>query len=326
MTTMKAILFEKYGGPEVLELKEIEKPLPRDNEVQIKIHAVSANPADWHIIRGKPFIARFTSGLIKPKNPIPGMDVSGVVESVGKACREFKPGDDVFGACGWGGGFAESICLTENNVVVKPSGTSFEEASTLNVAAITALQGLRYKGNPQPAEKVLINGASGGVGTFAVQIARSHGAIVTAVCSGKNDELVRSIGADHVIDYTTEDFTRSGRKFDLLFDAIGNRSLSDLKRVLEQNGRCVIAGFTSLGLLFQHMALAPMVSKKKGKDIGMMPTAHATKEDLTILRGLVESGKIRPVIDKVYPLDESAEAIRYLETGRARGKVVIRVV
>ncbi len=322
---MKAIVYTKYGSPDVLNLREVEKPAPKDHEVLVKVHAASANPADWHLIRGRPAFARLSMGLFKPKNTIPGLDVAGQIEATGSNVTEFKPGDEVFGSCGWGGGFAEFVCVIENNLVLKPAHLTFEEAAAVNVAALTALQGLRPEEMIKPGQKVLINGASGGVGTFAVQIAKSSGAEVTGVCSTRNLEMVRSIGADHVIDYTKEDFTRNEQKYDFILDTVGNRSVADYKRALNEKGNCVIVGFTSMGRLFEHMLLGPLGSSAGGKKVGLMGTAQTNKKDLTILKELLESGKIKPVIDRKYSLSEAAEAIRYLEKGHARGKVVIRV-
>jgi NADPH:quinone reductase-like Zn-dependent oxidoreductase len=320
---MKAIVYTEYGSPDVLQLKEVEKPTPKDDELLIKIQASAANPADWHLLRGEPFLARLNAGLLKPKNPILGIDIAGQVEAVGKNVTEFQPGDEVFGDCGWGGGFAEYVCVTEKNLVLKPAHITFEEAAAVPVAAITALQGLRDSGQIQPGQKVLINGASGGVGTFAVQIAKSFGAEVTGVCSTRNLDMVRSIGADQVIDYTQEDFTQNGQRYDLIIDNVGNRSVSDLKRALSPQGTCVIVGFSSLGLLFQHMFLGPLMSMTGSKKIGLMGTANANKKDLGFLKELLEGGKVKSVIDRRYPLSEVPEAIRYLEEGHARGKVVI---
>ena len=237
---MKAMVYTKYGPPDVLELQEVEKPAPNDNEVLIKVHAASVNPAELHLLRADPFFARFYSGLLKPKNTILGADISGIVESVGRNIKQFHIGDEVFGDlsdCGWGG-FAQYVCAPENALALKPANLSFEEAAAVPLAAITALQGLRNKGHIHQGQKVLINGASGGVGTFAVQIAKSFGTEVTGVCSTRNLDLVRSIGADHVIDYTQVDFTRNGQHYDLIFDAVGNRSVSDFKRALSPNGIC----------------------------------------------------------------------------------------
>jgi NADPH:quinone reductase-like Zn-dependent oxidoreductase len=317
---MKAIVYTEYGPPEVLHLKEVDKPTPRDTEVLIKIHASSANPADWHLMRAEPFLARFENGLLKPKNTKLGADVAGRVEEVGRNATQFQAGDQVFGSMPLNelGGFAEYVCAHEDALALKPARLTFEQAAAVPLAAFTALQGLRDKGQIQPGQKVLINGASGGVGTFAVQIAKSYGTEVTGVCSTRNLDLVRSIGADHVIDYTKEDFTQNGQRYDLIFDAVGNRSVSDYRRALSPNGICAVAGFTSLSRLFQVMFLG-------GKQVGLMETAKANKKDLLFIRELLEAGKVVPVIDRAYPLSEVPEAIRYLEGGHARGKVVITV-
>ncbi len=322
---MKAIVYTKYGSPEVLQLKEVEKPAPKENEVLVKVIAASANPADWHMIRGEPKFARLVFGLTKPKNIIPGIDIAGKVEAVGKNIQEFRLGDEVFGACGWGGAFAEYVCVTEKSLVLKPANISFEEGASISVAAMSALQGLRDKGNIQSGQKVLINGASGGVGTFAVQLAKYFGAEVTGVCSTRNMDLVQSIGADKVIDYTKEDFTNTAQKFDLIIDNVANRSVTDLKRALNPNGLCVIIGFSSLSRMFQHMFLGPSVSMIGNKKIVGLGTAKPNKKDLDFLKELLESGKIKPVIDRNYTLSEVPEAIRYLEEGHARGKVVITI-
>lgn len=320
---MKAIVYERYGPPEVLQLKEVEKPAPGDNEILVKIHAASINPADWHLLRAEPFIARLSTGLFKPRNPIPGIDIAGQVEAVGKNVTEFHPGDEVFGDCGLGGALAEYVCVKEKNLALKPANISFAQAATISVAATSALQSLRDKGRVQPGQTVLINGASGGVGTFTVQIARSFGAVVTGVCSARNMDMVRSLGADQVIDYTKEDFTRTGRGYDLIIDNVGNRTVSDLKRTLNPNGNCVIVGFTSLSLLFQHLFLGPVTSMMGSRKIGILGTAYGNKKDLLFLKELLETDKIVPVIDRRYPLSEVPDAIRYLEEGHARGKVVI---
>jgi NADPH:quinone reductase-like Zn-dependent oxidoreductase len=322
---MRAIVYTKYGPPEVLQLKEVEKPVPKENEVLVKVIAASANPADWHMIRGEPKFARLVFGLTKPKNIIPGIDIAGLIEAVGKNIKEFQPGDVVFGDCGWGGAFAEYVCVTENKLVPKPANISFEEGATVMVAGISALQGLRDKGNIQSGQKVLIIGASGGVGTFAVQLAKYFGAEVTGVCSTRNMDLVQSIGADKVIDYTKEDFTNTAEKYDLIIDNVANRSVADLKRALNPNGICVIIGFSSLSRMFQHMFLGPLVSMIGNKKIGGLGTAKPNQKDLVFLKELLESGNIKPVIDRRYSLSEVAEAIRYLEEGHAKGKVVINI-
>jgi NADPH:quinone reductase-like Zn-dependent oxidoreductase len=317
---MKAIVYHKYGPPDVLQLKDVEKPTPRDNEVLVKVHAAAANPADWHLMRAEPFLARLENGLLKPKNTKLGADVAGRVEAVGRNVTQFQVGDEVFGGMTLNelGGFAEYVCAPEELLALKPARLTFEQAAAVPLAAFTALQGLRDKGQIQPGQKVLINGASGGVGTFAVQIAKSFGTEVTGVCSTRNLDMVRSIGADHVIDYTQEDFTRKGQQYDLIFDAVGNRSVSDYKRALSPNGICAVAGFTNLSRLFQVMLLG-------GKKIGLMETAKPDKKDLAFIKELLEAGKVIPVIDRLYPLSEVPEAIRYLEAGHARGKVVITV-
>jgi NADPH:quinone reductase-like Zn-dependent oxidoreductase len=322
---MKAIVYQNYGPPDVLQIEEMEKPTAGDNEVLIKVHAASVNPLDWHFMRGTPYIVRIVmTGLSKPKNPRLGVDVAGHVEAVGSKVTQFKASDEVFGTCR--GAFAEYVCTSESNLVIKPNNVTFEQAAAVPIAAFTALQGLRDKGKIQPGQKVLVNGASGGIGTFAVQIAKSYGAEVTAVCSTRNIEMVRSIGADRVIDYTREDFTKSEQQYDLIFDAIGNHSLSARRRLLSPKGICVMAGGPSgrwkMGLAsgFKALIWSQFSSRKL---TGLL--AKASKEDLTILQNLMETGKIKPVIDRRYKLSELPEAIRYLEEGHARGKVVITV-
>jgi len=320
---MKAIVYTKYGPPEVLQLKEVAKPVPKDNQVLVKVHAASANALDWHFMRGAPFLARLAGGLRKPKDPRLGADFAGRVEAVGTNVTQFQPGDEVFGA--ETGSFAEYASVPENTLALKPTKSSFEEAAAIPVAAITALQGLRDKGQIQSRQKVLVNGASGGVGTFAVQIAKSFGTEVTGVCSTRNLDLVRSIGADHVIDYTQADFTKNGQHYDLIYDAVGNRSVSDYKRALNPNGTCVIAGFQNLSRLFEHMVLGPLRSRTGNKKVGLMGIAKMNQKDLVFVKELLEAGKIVPVIERRYPLREVPEAIRYLEEGHARGKVVITI-
>jgi len=318
---MKAILLTQYGSPDVLQFKEVEKPVPNDGEILVKIHAASTNPLDWHLMRASPFFVRLGGGLRKPKDPRLGADFAGRVEAVGNNVTQFQQGDEVFGV--YTGSFAEYASVPENRVVLKPTTSSFEEAAAIPVAAITALQGLRDTGHIHSGQKVLVNGASGGVGTFAVQIARSYGTEVTGVCSTRNVDLVRSIGADHVIDYTQEDFTRNGRRYDLIYDAVGNRSVSDYKRALNPEGMCVIAGFQNLPRLFEHMVLGPLRSKTGDKKVGLMGIAKPNQKDLVYVKELVEARKVVPVIDRCYALREVPEALRYLEAGHARGKVVI---
>ena len=325
---MKAIVYTQYGSPDVLHLEEVEKLSPKDNEVLIKVQAASVNPADWHTMRATPFLARLVNGFFKPRHHRLGADVAGRVEAVGRSVTQFQVGDDVFACMSLNemSSFAEYICAHEDAALaLKPANLTFEQAAAVPLAAFTALQGLRDKGQIQSGQTVLINGASGGVGTFAVQIAKSFGAEVTGVCSTRNLELVRSIGADHVMDYTREDFTHNGQQYDLIYCAVGNRSISDYQRALKPQGVCVIAGFTSLRLLFEHMILGPRKSKAGGKQVGLMPTMKPNKQDLAFMKELLESGKVKPVIDRCYPLSEVPEALRYLEAGHARGKVVITV-
>jgi NADPH:quinone reductase-like Zn-dependent oxidoreductase len=324
---MKAIVYETYGSPDVLELKEVEKPTPKGDEVLVKVHAAAANPLDWHLMRGEPFLARLENGLRKPKITRLGADIAGRVEAVGADVTQFQPGDVVFGenfARGLGG-FGEYVAVPERALALKPANLSFEAAAAVPIAALTALQGLRNKGQIQPGQKVLVNGASGGVGTFAVQIAKALGTEVTGVCSTRNVDMVRSIGADDVIDYTKEDFTRNSQQYDLIFDAVGNRSVADLERALKPRGICAVAGFTTLRRLFELIVLGAWVSRTETKQIGMMSTVHTNTEDLLFIKALLEAGKVVPAIDRCYPLRETAEAIRYLETGHARGKVIITV-
>jgi len=322
---MKAVVYTKYGSPDVLQLKEVEKPTPKDNEVLIRIHAASANAADWHLLRGDPFLLRLGYGLLKPNNTILGADIAGRVEAVGNNVTQFQPGDEVFGdisGCGLGG-FAEYVSVPEHAVISKPASMTFEEAAAVPMAAVTALQGLRDKGQIQPGHKVLIHGASGGVGTFAVQIAKAFRAEVTAVCSTRKVDLVRSIGADHVIDYTQEDFTKNGQRYDLILAANGNRSMFAYKRALAPKGRYVVTG-GSMAQLFQAMLLGPLLSTAGRQNMGNV-LARPNQKDLACMKELLEAGKVIPVIDRCYPLSETAEAIRYLEAGHARGKVVITV-
>ena len=320
---MKAILCPKYGSPDVLVLAEVEKPVPKDGQVLLKVCAAAANPLDWHGMRGQPIIARMGGGYRAPKDPRLGADVAGRVEAVGKSVTEFRPGDAVFGICK--GAFAEYVCAGESKVALKPANVSFEAAAASPVVGFTALQGLRDKGHIQPGQRVLVNGASGGIGTFAVQYAKSVGAEVTGVCSTRNLSLARSIGADHVIDYTRQDFCRGEQKYDLIYDTIGNRSAFDLHRALNPQGICIIAGFTTFPRLIQNMLLGRVLSKRGGKTVAFQGIAATPKADLLVIRELLETGKVVSVIEKCYPLSETAEAIRHLETNRARGKVVVAV-
>lgn len=322
---MKAIVYTQYGSPDVLKMKDVEKPTPKDNEVLVKVYAVSANAADLHLMRGDPFLFRLKTGLRKPKYPIIGCDIAGRVEAVGKDVKQFQPGDEVFGdvsGSGWGG-FAEFACAPESTLALKPANLTFEQAAAVPVSAVTALQGLRDKGKIQPGQKVLIVGASGGVGTFAVQIAKALGAEVTAVCSTKKVDLVRSIGADHVIDYTREDFAQNGQQYDLILAANGDRSISDYRRVLAPQGTYVMSG-GSMAQLMQAMLLGPWYSKAGGQKMGNL-LAKPNQQDLAFMKELLEAGKVKPVTDRCYPFHDTAEALRYLEEGHARGKVVITI-
>jgi NADPH:quinone reductase-like Zn-dependent oxidoreductase len=322
---MKAIIFPQYGSPDVLQFVEKEKPTPQEGQVLVKIHAASANPLDWHRMRGAPILARLEEGFRQPKNTLFGADIAGIVEAVGGGVSQFKPGDAVFGDI-YAGGFAEYATAPEKKLALKPASISFEAAAAVPVAGVTALQGLRDAGHLQAGQRVLVNGASGGVGTFAVQIAKSFGAAVTGVCSARNLDLVRSVGADHVIDYTREDFTKSGQQYDLIFDAVGNLSVGSMERALTTNGKGVVAGFTTMPRLFQVIALGGLVSRRGPKKIGLMGTAQMNQADLRMLGDMLQAGTIVPVIDRRYPLEQTAEAIRYLETGHARGKVIVTVV
>jgi NADPH:quinone reductase-like Zn-dependent oxidoreductase len=325
--SMKAIISCEYGV-ENLKLQDIEKPTPADNEILIRVRAASINPADGHLIRGAMPI-RPVTGLRKPKNTRFGTDFAGAVEAVGKNVTNFKPGDEVFGAKN--GADAEYVCVnTDRAVVSKPSNITFEQAGSVAIAGVTALQGLRDKGHIAAGQKVLINGASGGVGTFAVQIAKAFGAEVTGVCSTRNVDLVRSIGADHVIDYTKEDFTKDERRYDVILDLVGNHSFSERRHVLTPNGICVLGGMGGAGIhpgswgRMMGNFRAAFLSKFTSQNF-VTYLARLTRDDLTILRDLMQTGKVTPVIDRTYKLSQTADAVRYLEEGHARGKVVITV-
>jgi NADPH:quinone reductase-like Zn-dependent oxidoreductase len=324
---MKAVVYTEYGSPDVLEIRDVKKPVPNDDQVLIKVLAASVNPLDWHFMEGTPYIMRAMAvGLRKPKDPRLGVDMAGQVEAVGKNVTQFKTGDEVFG--GRTGAFAEYVCArADRAIVLKPANLTFEQAASVPIAAITALQGLRDKGKIQPGQKVLINGASGGVGTFAVQIAKSFGAEVTGVCSTRNLDLVRSLGADHVIDYTKEDFTKDDQRYDLILDNVGTQPLSGFRRALQPNGICVMIGgggpndgglIGPMGRPIKALLMSPFITQKMD-----MMMAELNKKDLTVLGDLMQSGKVTPVIDRTYPLSQIREAIRYLEQGHARGKVII---
>jgi NADPH:quinone reductase-like Zn-dependent oxidoreductase len=321
---MKAIVYERYGSPDVLRLQEVEKPSPDENQILVKVHASSINAGDYFAMGGKPFLFRFFSGgYLKPKNIRLGIDVAGQVEAVGENVKRFRPGDEVFGCRN--GAFAEYVCAREGLFVLKPANISYEQAAAVPWAALVALQTMRDAGEIQPGQKVLVQGASGGVGTFAVQIAKAFEAEVTAVCSTRNLDMVRSIGADHVIDYTREDFTRSLQGYDLIIAFNGYHSLSAYKRALNPQGIYVCGGGT-LGQILQAMLFRSLASRKGGKQMRLMGRAKVIREDLVFLAKLLEEGRIVPVIDRTYLLSEIVEAFRYVEERHAQGKIVIDIL
>jgi NADPH:quinone reductase-like Zn-dependent oxidoreductase len=328
---MKAIVQDRYGSPDVLELREVERPAPGDSQVLVRVHAASVNARDWHVMRGDPYVVRVLDrtefGFGGPKTKIRGTDFAGRVEAVGRGVTRFGPGDEVYGEAS--GAFAEYLCAPDDVVDQKPANLTFEQAAAVPLAANTALVGVRDVGQVGPGQQVLVNGASGGVGTFAVQIAKSLGADVTGVCSARNEELVRAIGADHVIDYTREDFTRNRRRYDVVLDLVGNRSLTDFRRALTSTGTLILSGggVSRGGSLFGPMALfvKGQVTSRfvHHRLLALMPVP--SRENLATLRGLIESRRVIPVIDRAYPLSEVPEAIRYVEVEHARAKVVITV-
>ncbi|MFE4698364.1 NAD(P)-dependent alcohol dehydrogenase [Streptomyces sp. NPDC056738] len=324
---MKAIAQDRYGSPDVLELREVDTPAVADHDVLVRVHAASVNARDWHLMRGDPYLARLALGVSRPRTRIRGTDFAGRVEAVGKSVRRFRPGDEVFGEVD--GAFAEYVSARDDLLEPKPAALSFEQAAALPLAGNTALMGLRDLGRIGPGQEVLINGASGGVGTFAVQIAKAFGAEVTGVCSTRNTDLVRSLGADHLIDYTQEDFTRNGRRYDVVFDLVGNHSLAGFRRALKPQGTLVLSGG---GVFEGGSVVGPMGLLIKGQVMSrfarhrlLVLTAAPSKENLATLRELADSGKLTPAVDRTYPLSEAPEAIRYLEKEHARSKVVITV-
>ena len=323
---MIAAVRDRFGSPDVVELREIDRPVPGDEELLVRVRAFSLNLADWYEVTGRPYVGRAMTGLLKPKSNRLGVDFAGTVEAVGEDVTQFRPGDEVFG--GRNGAFAEYVCVREDRAVVtKPTNVTFDEAAAVPVAALTALQGLRDKGQLVPGQRVLVNGASGGVGTFAVQIAKVLGAEVTAVCSTANVETARSLGADHVVDYTREDFTRSDRRYDLLFDVAGSRSWWDFRRVLQPHATVVVAGGPRTNRLvgpLGHVVNIRVSAVRSGRKVVFF-IAKFNKPDLETLRGLLEVGEITSVIDRRYELSEIADALRYLGAGHARGKIVIAV-
>jgi NADPH:quinone reductase-like Zn-dependent oxidoreductase len=318
-SAMKAVVYHDYGSPDVLECQEIEKPVVTDDQVLVRVRASSLNWHDWHFLTGRPFLARLMAGLRKPKDRVLGIDLAGRVEAVGANVEQFRPGDEVFGSSSHGC-FAEYVCVPEGDVVLKPAGLTFEGAAAVPGAAITALHGLRDHGQIRAGQEVLINGASGGVGTFAVQLAKSFGAQVTGVCSTRNLDLVRTIGADQVIDYTQEDFTQTGRRYDLIFDVVAKRSFSDCRRALSPQGIYVTTEFSP------HLALAGLWHSMTGKQkmVPLLPKPP-NQAELLLIKEYLEGGQVRPIIDRCYALSELPDALRYLEHGHARGKVVIAV-
>jgi NADPH:quinone reductase-like Zn-dependent oxidoreductase len=321
---MKAIFRTTYGSADILELREVDTPSPRDNELLLKVCAASVNPLDWHILRGAPFLVRLMGfGLLKPKHQILGADMAGRVEAIGKNVTQFKVGDEVFGS--GMGGFAEYACLSENTAAHKPANLTFEQAAAVPVAGLTALQALRNQGQIQDGQHVLINGASGGVGTFAVQIAKALGAHVTGVCSEKNVEMVRSIGADHVIDYTKEDFWVSGRQYDLIIDNAAYYSIRKPLRVLKATGAYVgVGGSSSTASVLKSLIFNPIIAKMYGRKVVSF-MANVNQADLIFMKELLEAGKVVPVIERKYSLTETPQAIRHVEGGHTRGKVVITI-
>jgi NADPH:quinone reductase-like Zn-dependent oxidoreductase len=319
---MKAIVYEKYGSPDVLELKEVEKPAPKDNEVLIKVHAASINSWDWDMLTGRPLEYRLFFGLLKSKHKILGCDIAGRIEAVGRDIKQFQPGDDVFGdlCAGSWGGFAEYVCALDNEVTLKPAGMTFEEAAATPQAGLLALQGLCDKREIKPGQRILINGAGGGVGTFAIQMAKSFGAEVTGVDNVGKLDMMSSLGADHVIDYTQEDFTKNGKCYDLILDVKTDRSIFDYRRALSSNGLYVTVGGKSNRIL-QLVFLGSLISKIGNKKLALI--MHKPNKDLNILNEFFESGKVKPVVDRCFALSETAEAFQYFGSGQFKGKVVI---
>ena len=321
---MKAIVQMRYGSPDVLQLKDIDKPAADDDEVLIRVHAAAVNIGDWHLLTGVPYVMRLVSGLRKPRRDIPGLDIAGEVEVIGKNVKRFRPGDQVFGWCK--GAFAEYALAAESNLLPKPANLTFEQSAAVGDSAFTALAAVRDQGKVQPGHRVLINGASGGVGTFAVQIAKAFGAHVTGVCSTRNVDMVRSIGADEVIDYTKADFTQTGQHYDVMLDLVGNRPLSDCRRALTPRGTYVVVGVKDMGRWFglgrqtRALVLSPFVHQR----VRVFIVRH-NREDLAVLKELVETGQVTPVIDRRYTLSEVPEALRFQGEGHSRGKIVIAV-
>src|SRR4051794_11573764 len=321
---MNAIVQDRYGSPDVLELRDIDKPVVKDGEVRVRVHAAAVNIGDWHLLRGVPYAMRMASGLLKPKHEVPGLDMAGQVEAVGSSVKRFRPGDEVFGWCR--GAFAEYACASENNLLPKPANLTFEQSAAVGDSAFTALAAVRDQGKVQPGHRVLINGASRGVGTFAVQIAKAFGANVTGVCSTRYLDIVRSIGADRVIDYTKQDFTQTEQGYDVMLDLVGSHSLPDCRRALTPRGTYVLVGVRNLGRWFglARQIKALLLSPFVGQRMRVFVVKH-NKEDLAVLKELVEAGKVAPVIDRRYELSEVSEALRHQGEGHVQGKIVIAV-
>jgi NADPH:quinone reductase-like Zn-dependent oxidoreductase len=321
---MRAIVQDKYGSPDVLQLRDIDKPVVKDDEALVRVRAAAVNIGDWHLLRGVPYVMRTVSGLLKPRRAVPGLDIAGRVEAVGRMVKQVRPGDEVFGWCR--GAFAEYACAGENNLLPKPANLTFEQSAAVGDSALTALNAVRDQGNVQPGHRVLINGASGGVGMFAVQIAKSFGAIVTGVCSTRNVDMVRSVGADRVIDYTNEDFAETEQRYDVMLDLVGSRSLLDCRRVLAPRGTYVLVGVADMGRWFglARQTKALLLSPFWRQRMRVFVVRH-NKDDLAVLKRFVEAGKVAPVIDRRYELHEVPEALRHQGEGHARGKIVIAV-
>jgi NADPH:quinone reductase-like Zn-dependent oxidoreductase len=323
-TTMKAIVHSRYGAPDVLELNDIDKPVVDHDAVLVRVHAAAVGKGDWLTVGGLPYVARLRYGLPNPKHPVPGFDVAGRIEAAGRNVTQLQPGDEVFGWCD--GSFAEYASVPQGQLVLKPTNLTFEQAAAVPISGFAALQALRDTGQVQPGQQVVIIGASGGVGSFAVQLAKAFGAEVTGVCSTKSVELVRSLGADHVIDYTQEDFTRSGRHYDLILEMAGNRSLADLRRALTPKGTLVLVGgsggrwFMGTGRTLRAVVVSPFVRQRLRSFL-----SKPKRTDLVVLKELIEAGKVTPVIDRTFPLRETPEAIRYVGERSTQGKTVITV-
>ncbi|HQW43726.1 MAG: NAD(P)-dependent alcohol dehydrogenase [Chitinophagaceae bacterium] len=324
---MKAVVYTKYGSPAVLQLQEIEKPIPKENEVLVKVYAASVNSWDWDLLKGKPFLVRIIGGLFKPRHKILGADIAGTVEAIGNDVKDFKPGDEVFGdIAGSGfGGFAEYVAVPEKLLAQKSQVMSFEQAASLPQAGLLALQGLRYKGTIKQGDEVLINGAGGGVGTIGLQYAKLLGAVVTCVDKAEKFDMLRSLGADYLIDYTKEDYTRNDKQYDRILDVIAHRSVSDYKRALKPHGIFAMIGGSMGGLLLQLMFIWPILSRFSNKKLGIMGY-RPTRKDLEYLIQLFEEGKLIPVIDRTYPLQEVPAAFQYFSEGNIKGKIIINVV